>query len=250
MGVVVLPVDSSLGAVCIRNPSHNSVIGSTTGLVKEINEDRAGYVTSATCLRLCLADGHWGAAAAAMSVNHWLAVPVFPSSSDAAYAITSRLEAKLYELFGKPHMDPSLDLTPETSFLALEQCGERLRVVSYGDCRLLIVRNGSVAYSHATNPTWLGAFSYLGLRDRKSVSEAVIYNEYQLQPGDVICTFSDGIDECIYETPTIGWDILARLASDPTLTAKEAFNAILDLVVDNGAEDNATLAIIRYEASR
>jgi hypothetical protein len=35
----------------------------TTGLVKDTNEDRFGYAATGDVVRLCIADGHWGSGA-------------------------------------------------------------------------------------------------------------------------------------------------------------------------------------------
>jgi serine/threonine protein phosphatase PrpC len=64
------------------------------------------------------------------------------------------------------------------------------------------------------------------------------------QTNDTVLLFSDGVDECIYEKPTIGIEHIANIVNtlhDPSLI----FDALMTEVFEYGAEDNASLSIIK-----
>ena len=220
------------------------VIGTITGLVKKNNEDRIGYLAHDDITRVCIADGHWGAEVAQIITKHWLEPSLdFPVSKKTAILKTGSVENEIYKAFGRLVMNPDKDFTPEASFVAVQISQKVISMASYGDCRLLIVQSGKITYEQPTTSTWLGVFSHSGLRGRLSVEEATIYKELPLENGSSVLIFTDGVDECIYEKPTISLDTLANLANQDSPEA--VFNSILDEVFAYGAEDNASLAIVK-----
>ena len=220
------------------------IFGTTVGLKKNINEDRIGYTKFKDSLRFCLADGHWGSTSAEIIADYWLDENLaFPKSKQEAIEETKKLEKILFEKFGKKNMDENADFTPESSQLFFELSQNKLTIINYGDCRLLITNNQKVKYKMPTKPTWLGAFSYLGLRGRIPVEDAITYKKINLAKGDFILAFTDGIDECIYETPTLSTLQLANITKldDPNKIIGKA----MKLVFKNGAEDNASILVIK-----
>lgn len=221
------------------------VIGTTTGLVKESNEDALGSLVSKGVTRVCIADGHWGDEAARIIRDYWMDEGlVFPRSIEAAVRATERVEEKLFLKFGKENMRADRDLTPEAAFVAAECIGNAMHIVSYGDCRLLVIRNQHVVFELQTQETWLGAFSRLGLRQRLSVKKAVIFDNISILSGDLIILFSDGVDQCVYGKPTISNKRILELEGR-NKKISELFNALIDEVYLNGAEDNASLIVMR-----
>ena len=220
------------------------IIGSTCGLKKDLNEDRIAVVSNSGTHRVIIADGHWGDEAADIIARFWLEQESIPTSQKEALKLTTILEKQLFDRFGQPDMDPETFRTPEASFLLFEVVENRLRIIAYGDCRLLIAREGKVSYQYTTTPTWLGAFSHVGLRDRLSLVDALYYEEVRLEAGDTVIAFTDGVDECVYEVPTLSPEWIAQ----QTLTApkiSQQFQVIMDAVHQHGAEDNASLAVYR-----
>lgn len=219
---------------------------STPGFVKTANEDAIGVRSSQNGYRAVIADGHWGDGAAQLAKKYWLEHSTFPNDTGEAIDATHELESLLYDAYGRRQMDESKDFTPETSFIAVEIRDGVMKTVSYGDCRLWIVRHNDLLYEHPTTPTWLGAFSRLGLRKRLPVSKACIFYEQPLEDEDKVVLFTDGVDECVYETPTIGKAELLDLLS--STGPAEALQRVLKAVESHGAEDNATLALYMRHA--
>lgn len=220
------------------------IMGTTVGLVKHLNEDRLGCLTHKQELRMAIADGHWGEQAADMLVKHWLKTNLtFPTDVKNAISETRKVETKLFKRFGQAKMNPEADFTPEASFTVIQVTGNKLRSISYGDCRMLIVRSGKVQHKLKTKETWLGAFSRLGLRSRLAVNQALIFEEWILKKNDLVVLFSDGVDQCVYETDTLSNQFLAKQTIRRTL--EKSFDQIMAAVFTAGAEDNATLAVLK-----
>lgn len=225
------------------------IVGSTLGLVKATNEDVVKYVLKGGILRLCMADGHWGDFAAQTAVEHWMRPDeAFPTSTHEVIEHMQEIENKIFNEHGQDDMDENKDFTPETSVVAIELSTKRLSIASYGDCRLIVARAGKVLYTMNMHETWLGAFSRLGLRKRGSVDGSTVFDSLELETGDTVVVFSDGVDQCIYEEPTISFETIAQYASDKDIQA--GFDSIMNLVFEKGAEDNASLAIIRVLAEK
>lgn len=223
----------------------NFVMGTTAGLVKQNNEDSIGCFINKDFIRICIADGHWGDDASRLIVNHWLKNKViFPNSLIAATRETKTIENKLFNIFGKPRMDPNKDFTPEASFIAIEIIGDKLSIVSYGDCRLLIANNGVNKFHLEGNSTWLGTFSHLHLRKRLSVNQATIFFKMQCGKDDILFIFTDGVDQCIYEKNTISFDFISSQSKKIDLAV--TFDKLISEVFTNGAQDNASLGIFRF----
>jgi len=225
---------------CIVNDSFG--LCTTNGLVKTVNEDRIGYKNQGDSLRICIADGHWGQQAAEVIAEQWLRVDL-PQEFSEAVELAKRTERSLYESFGSLNMDESRDFTPEASFVAVKIRGNEVDIVGYGDCRLAIIREGRAYSQLPTKATWLGAFSYLGLRNRIPVETGLILEHWRLVPGDQLILFTDGVDECVYEKPTISMAELAGLAHQEKLS--QSVDAVLAKIMACGAEDNASFAIFR-----
>lgn len=224
------------------------IFGTTSGLVKKTNEDRAGYINpknEPSSFRICLTDGHWGEEASEEIINFWLNQNlVFPKSRENAIATTKQIEKKLLELFGEKDMNAQTDFTPEAAFIVCEiSKSDQLTIISYGDCRLLITNKQKIRYNLPIRSTWLGAFSGLGLRNRLSVENALIFERQQIQLEDYVFLFTDGIDECVYNTPTIPLHMIAKLTKK--LELETIFNSIIEQVFVHGAEDNASLVIFK-----
>jgi serine/threonine protein phosphatase PrpC len=200
---------------------------------------RKGFV------RICIADGHWGNAAAEAVAVYWLyEVDPFPTTHAAAVKLTGQIEEMLYQRFGKPTMDSETDFTPEASFIAVEVREQQAMIVSYGDCRLMVVRNRRPVFNLHMEATWLGAFSRLGLRNRLPVKTGLVFERHFLEAGDRLALFTDGVDECVYEKPTISMTELAKLLGGKNIPT--SLEAVLARVAAYGAEDNASLAV--YQA--
>jgi serine/threonine protein phosphatase PrpC len=244
MQVYILPQDNSQSNISKIVVDQHLVLATTTGLVKKTNEDRVGYRKTTLGYRLSICDGHWGDKAAQLAIEEWLNDDAeFPISKEDAIHKTKVLEDKLFSIFGKAKMDSQKDFTPETAFIAVEISGDKLTIISYGDCRLIICANQEIQYQHPTSPTWLGAFSHLGLRDRFGIEESLQYKTVKLADNQKVLMFTDGVDECIYEKPTIGIEVLAELTSlgEP----EQILDSIIKSVFDYGAEDNAGLIVFK-----
>ena len=141
-------------------------------------------------------------------------------------------------------MDPNKDFTPEASFIAIEIIRNKISIVSYGDCRLLIANNGVTKFHLKSKSTWLGVFSRLQLRKRLSIDQAINFRQMQLVRGDFIFLFTDGVDQCIYEKDTISFDYISEQSSNTNLL--NIFDKIVGEVFAHGAQDNASLAIFKF----
>jgi serine/threonine protein phosphatase PrpC len=109
---------------------------------------------------------------------------------------------------------------------------------------MMVARAGKRLYCLPTKQTWLGAFSHLGVRQRIPALRATAFHTRELDPGDVVYVYSDGVDECVYEKATLSLAMLAQLSEDTS--APELFGNIMDVIAARGAEDNASLAIVRF----
>jgi len=196
----------------------------TPGLVKSVNEDVVGINQNI----ICICDGHWGTQAAILAcktlANH------FPTSRFQAVATLKTIQEKLFKIQKNP--DP-----PETSVLAIKINikNHSFIYISYGDCRLLVSRKNRIFFSLPTCPTWLGALSHQKTRNRLSVDQATLFGTKKLHPNDQLFLFTDGVDECIYETPTIPHTWLIKHSPDQ----------ILSRIQKHGAQDNASLVIVK-----
>lgn len=241
----IIPTITKKGVIEKVKILPNLILGTTVGLVKSINEDRVGCSIDGNSIRICVEDGHWGKKAAKMIVDHWVRKGrVFPNGRTEAIPEVLKIEQKLFKLFGKINMDPNSDFTPEASFIVMQLVGESLKVISYGDCRLLIAKEGTVKTKLTTKETWLGAFSHLGLRKRLSVKNAIKFKKIKVVKGDFIFLFTDGVDQCVYEKDTISFDFIAGLSKLSDLN--KVFDKLMEEVFTNGAQDNASLAILRF----
>jgi serine/threonine protein phosphatase PrpC len=243
MKPVILPQADIPHAVESLAVTETIQLMTTTGLLKVMNEDRVGLLRLADTTLLCIADGHWGDGAADDTVNYWLkAGETFPKSRDEAVAQTAALQQQLHSSYGKAVMDADRDQTPETSFIVARLHDKQLNAFSYGDSRLIICRSGQEVFDQPATPTWLGAFSYLGLRERQPVEKAIFYQTFDLETGDCALLMTDGITECIYNVPTLSNQFLAALTINAS--AKTTSTLIMKHVFEKGAEDNASLCVV------
>lgn len=223
----------------------SNFIFTTRGFAKKLNEDQIGIRIFGDKTRICICDGHWGTEAALIACKTCLDIKSFPNNRSTTIELVESIQKAIFDKFGRLNMDPEKDFTPETSLLAVEiDSNNQLSIISYGDCRLMISNNKKILFKLKTVKTWLGAFSYLGLRNRTSVRKSVIFKKLVCKSNDLIWLFTDGIDECKYEKPTITLKWLAETGSKfknlETITKK-----IIKKVENCGAEDNASIAIIK-----
>lgn len=211
------------------------------GLVKEVNEDAIGCRTEEDgTLRISIADGHWGQEAAVECVEYWLNNPIDTNPLQSM----RWLEATLAKRFAVPLPDAETTRTPEASTLTITIHPDgRMNVVGYGDCRLSVVRDGRVMYRYNTLASWIGLFSSLGLRDRVPVDSGTVVESLPLLAGDTILLYTDGVDECVYETPTLDVESFAASDNAPVQICEEIMRAVFEC----GAEDNATMAIFTVQ---
>jgi serine/threonine protein phosphatase PrpC len=146
--------------------SFNHGIASTVTGIKQSNEDSVTVAMRDASTRVCVADGHWGAEAAHLSVQFWSELAVFPVDKKSSLAPTRELECALFKTLGWANMNEERDRTPESAFVALELIGVDMRFVSYGDCRIMVIRDKHIIIRNKPQQTWIGAFSFLGLRRR------------------------------------------------------------------------------------
>jgi len=243
--ITTLPKDS-LGTIdpVVKYVTDDFIIGTTAGLLKKENEDSIGCSFNDNTTRICIADGHWGRETSKKLVGYWLSsVNVFPNTKEKAVTEMKKVEDEIFKTFSKPNMNPQKDFTPEAAVIAIEITKNRLSVVSYGDCRLLILNDHKIKFCLKTTETWLGVFSYLNLRGRLPISNAIEFMQTDLTIGDVVVLFTDGIDQCVYEKDTISFAEIAEKVQSTAITA--AFDNIMKEVFLNGAEDNASIGIIK-----
>lgn len=237
-----LPTPNGEERIALDN---NLILQTAKGLVKEANEDSIGYFANETLKRICIADGHWGDQASRTAVRYWTDEErEFPTTLSSAISRTQELEEMIYTEFGKPSMNENSDFTPETSFTCIEILDNNVTIISYGDTRLLIANNGTLKYKQATHETWLGAFSYLELRNRMPAEQATTFTKIQLDQNDYIFLFTDGVDQCVYEKDTIPLEKIVELSKQQHLG--RIFNTLFQEIFKNGAEDNASLAVFRH----
>lgn len=220
----------------------------TAGAKSTYNEDRVGYRVTDNAIRICVADGHWGDGAADRIVRFWLDEDrSFPESRQEAVTTTKMLADELHESYGTLAYEKAsgveLSRTPEAAFIVAEIGAMGLRVASYGDCRLMVVRDGDPVYVNPQTSTWLGALSVAGLRGRLSVEAALVYQRVPLLENDIVLAHTDGVDECVYETLTISASQLAARTRAALPTA--IIDSIMNDVMRYGAEDHASLAVVR-----
>jgi serine/threonine protein phosphatase PrpC len=243
----ILPTQGHADVLEVYSPAPNFLLSTTTGSRRETNEDRVGFAEDSGVIRLCVTDGHWGDTAADFVAQRML-ITAAPKNRDEARKLIGKIEKSLWERFGSDkNPDANTDKTPETSFIAAwyNKVNKSLVVVGYGDVRCMIVGAQKNILIPITN-TWLGSFSLLGLRDRISVKEALFFGEYTLSSSDKIILYSDGVDECVYETKTITTEELAGImrSSDNVGAASES---IFKKIFLCGAEDNASIALLFVE---
>lgn len=221
------------------------VIATTSGLIKEINEDKINYERLENSIRICICDGHWGEIAAEMTNKMILQVKVFPNNKHEAVDLLEKIELELWKKLGKENMDAEKDLTSETSVVSIEiDSDNNLRIISYGDSRLMITNKEKIVFKLKLLKTWLGAFSFKKLRGRLLISKALQFKKIKRNKEDLIWMFTDGIDECLYEKETISTNDLLRFTKKDTNLKNIADNVFKE-VEKFGAEDNASLALIR-----
>jgi serine/threonine protein phosphatase PrpC len=221
-------------------------IGTCRGRIKRTNEDYIGYVRLSQekqRVRLCICDGHWGGQAAQIIADYWLKPRKhFPQNKPEAISAVQGLQTHIKKLTPCHPEGP-----PEAAFIAAE-LGERvLRMVSFGDCRSLVARqegcNSHQVYHHTGLATWLGALTFSGHARRLPVERATQFRRLELEPRDVVILYTDGLDECIYETPTIATKTIAHTA---LLDAPGvATGNLLKLALEKGGEDNVSVAVLQ-----
>jgi len=222
-------------------------VSTITG-AKLINEDAVGICDNGSSTRICIADGHWGELAAQRIGSGWIDDQSFPVNRITAIIRTRQLETTIYDLFAKPVMDTEQDKTPEAAFVAMSINNNILSFVSYGDCRIMVIRDGRIVVRNKPVATWLGAFSRLGMRNRLPIDEALEYQKVELLSGDTVLVFSDGVDQCVYETQTLSDSFFVDAVS--LANANNIHDYIMAEVLRRGAEDNASLAVLTFSLNK
>lgn len=243
-----IALDSTPGSINrlsqLRDETHEllderCIISTRVGLENKINEDAVGYLINEDgSVRISIADGHWGSEAATRCLEYWLSI----SAENNPIESMEQLEAALAERFAVPSPDSKTTKTPETSTLTITiDPDNNMNVVGYGDCRLSVVRDEHVVYRYETTASWLGLFSSLGMRDRILAKNATVAESVSLHAGDTILLYTDGVDECVYETPTLDVESFVTPGATPT----QIHDAIMEAVFSHGAQDNATIVVLR-----
>ena len=96
-----------------------------------------------------------------ITVKFWNSIAKFSKNKNEAVRLTEHLQKKLFEKFGQQKMDETKDFTPETSFLVLEVSEGNIKLLSYGDCRLLVCRKGKLSMNWEQNRRGWGRFHIL-----------------------------------------------------------------------------------------
>lgn len=220
-------------------------IATTAWLIKHLNEDRIWYILNENMFRACLCDGHWWTEAAEITYETLLSDDIhFPKNKEESILLLKWIEQIIYWKHGDPLLTwEDWEKTPESSIISFEISHKILRLITYGDCRFFILR-GDYTFQTPMIQSWIWSFSYLKLRNRLTVENWAFYWEFNISPWDIILMFSDGIDECVYEKPTIPISKICETARQ-TLSIEEKINILLNEVYENGAEDNASIGIFR-----
>jgi hypothetical protein len=208
-------------------------------------EDRLTVLLTRTGLTACIADGHWGAGAAEQITDFW-SEEAIPHTRDEALEKVKQLEAGLFATYRRDGIDPEADFTPEAAFIAIDIGDRLLRIAGYGDCRLHVVNDGQARFELSKEATWLGVFSHMGLRQRKSVDQALSFEQIGLVAGDYVMLFTDGLDEWGHDgVSSISTQELASTTRN--VPAREAVRSLGNLAFSHGAQDDVSLFIHRIE---
>jgi serine/threonine protein phosphatase PrpC len=212
------------------------------------NEDAIRAVHDSDGIRACIADGHWGDDAARQAVAFFTGAAA-PASRQEAIAVAGQFEEQVYRQFGWGDMqDIKVHRTPEAAVTSIAISDSVLSIASYGDCGLLVARNQRVHYQMPQVASWLGCYSYLGLRERLPVSEAVVYKEVPLEQGDSVLLYTDGLSEWAHnEQPMItpeglAYNMFGSAADIATRLARMALTQ-----GSAGTEDDCTLFVYQHD---
>jgi serine/threonine protein phosphatase PrpC len=236
----------------------------SAGLVEKPNEDCVGAAVSGDHRLLALADGHWGAEAAEMSVQG--AVELL-SEIDPALAVEPY--PRLEELYGSlstgllelARVTPR-EFPPETTLIVCwivrGEAGQRLFWASIGDSFLYLHDPASgLRLLNQPRSCWLGArFRLSAERPTAAVQEdrfmgaervpaAQELGMQELQPGQSLLLCSDGLLEV--EDPTSQFaeaDLVKTLAGSGTAEACAA--RLVQGALDRKSRDN--VAVVLYRA--
>lgn len=259
---MVLPEEGSMiRMISYQANGSDLVMATTKGLVKTAGsiEDYVGFRDYGYGIwRFCICDAHSGDEAAESAAEFWIDghlpadlksspakdLPLFPSSKGEAIDRVRALEELISYEYALDEMDADLHKPSEAAFVAAEIGEQVLRIVSYGDCRMLISHAASgELFRVNTLPTWLGPFSATGLRQRISVEEGTIYEERQINRGDLLILHTDGIDEARYEQPTISNEAILNCFNNSPL--ERGIHLLMAEVFRYGAEDHASAIAFR-----
>lgn len=221
-------------------PKPNIFIGNLGSSVKDVNEDRIGHTVIDDSEVICIADAHWGIGAAELVCRAFLEdIRAMPRDRDDALRIAADIEGNIYKDYSEE------SLSTEAAFITLffNSHDNTITIAAYGDCRCMIIHPDGTFTTTRTTATWLGVNSRLRLRNRLSAREALVWEQLKVSAGDKVIVFSDGIDECIYEQPTISYKELANICVQSE-TPPELAKTIFEKVTFFGAEDDASLGIV------
>jgi hypothetical protein len=185
----------------------------TTWLKKEINEDRIFLRQIDNKIYACICDWHWWDEASNIVNNFFISgKEKFPQNKAESILISKKIEKLIFQQCWNNNLNWIHDITPETSFIAIEIDKKNINIISYWDCRGFILNNKKTRIKIKQINSWIWSFSYLGLRNRLAIEENTFFKQVKIRKNDTIILFSDWIDECIYETPTISINEIYKIS--------------------------------------
>ncbi|MBK8977750.1 MAG: SpoIIE family protein phosphatase [Planctomycetes bacterium] len=200
------------------------------------NEDAVLCIVDGRRALLAVANAHFGPEASETLIRG-LAGGGLPSS-------TLELRARLDALV-RSRAASSESATTLCAVL-VDRAGASAQGFSVGDSTCAVLRRGSPAGPR--NPK---ASSYVSLGDPEGLTEGRWFG-FDLEPGDLLVCFTDGVDECCYGQPerSIGPAHLATLLDDVGPEPTRFVHALAELAlrgVDGqpGGQDNLAIAALR-----
>lgn len=219
---------------------------STKWLKKSLNEDTIWALNCKNKFIACICDWHWWDEASNIVKKFILSKKnKFPNNEKQWVVYLKKVEKIIFKKYWKNNLNWVTDITPETSLIWIEINQNRLKILSYWDCRWFIINKDSIIEIQKNN-SWLWSFSYLWLRNRLPVLDNIYFKKFNLEKWDIIILFTDWVDECVYEKPTISIENILKI-SYQSITNKKIIKSIFNEVFENWAEDNASFMILKIK---
>jgi PPM family protein phosphatase len=225
------------------------------GCVRELNEDAIGHWPHEDGMLFAVADGVGGHAAGQVASS--LVIEILGREMERApggWPVLKRLkravqEANL-EIYNKAIAVPELR-GMATTLTASAVVGGTLAAVHVGDCRLFLVRDGTLTQL-TKDHTWVGEqvqYGLLSAEDARKHPKRHVINRclgrelipaldlltIDLRPGDVLAQMSDGIHAALPESEIAG--ILVSERAEP------ACSALVRRGREEGGEDNLSVQV-------